>query len=255
MAFGLWIMSILPIQALAVWLSPYKMALRIPRYWHSVTCRIFGLTVEVIGKPADTTTAVLYASNHLSYLDIPALGSVIEGAFIAKSDIARWPVFGLLARLQRTFFIDRSPSSARSGMSEFQNRLRGGINLIVFPEGTSTQGHNVLDFKSTLFSAFYNDQAPDCFIQPITILLTQIDGKNPDTPELRDLYAWHRDMDTPFMLHLWYFAQTKGARLRVIFHPVLDPQNFENRKALAKATHEAVSMGLGFKQQQPHQEI
>ena len=95
---------------------------------------------------------MLFAANHVSYLDITVLGSLLDASFIAKTEVAGWPLFGWLARLQRSVFIDRRARSTAHQRDSIAARLAAGEALILFPEGTSGDGNRLLPFKSALFS-------------------------------------------------------------------------------------------------------
>ncbi|HOO82227.1 MAG TPA: lysophospholipid acyltransferase family protein [Alphaproteobacteria bacterium] len=196
------------------------------------------------GKPY-TDSQVIYVSNHISYLDIPALASVIcYGSFVAKKDVASWPVFGYLSKLQQTAFVSRSREDARKGANALAEMLKDGKNLIIFPEGTSTDGREVVPFKSSLFSIMLQKDAQNLVIQPVSIEVVSSNGRAPKTQEERDLYAWHRDMDTELPEHLWRFAKTSGAVLNIKFYDIVRANDFSDRKTLAKVCHETVSKGL-----------
>src|SRR5207302_11189130 len=93
-----------------------------------------------------------FAVNHISYLDITVLGSLLAVSFIAKREVAGWPLFGWLARLQRSVFIDRQVRTTREQRDTIATRLAAKEALVLFAEGTSSDGHRVLPFKSALFS-------------------------------------------------------------------------------------------------------
>ena len=216
-------------------------AYTIPRIWHKLVCRIIGLKVEVKGTPLHNQQ-VIYISNHLSYLDIPAIGSVLKASFIAKEDIAHWPVIGYLATLQQTAFISRTSAHAKQVTNALDQMVKQRKSLILFPEGTSSAGTSVLPFKSSLFSlAQPKDMAP-ITLQPFIIDLIDVDGK-PLTPASRDLYAWYADME--FAPHIWDFLQTKGATVRLTYLPPITPDPSIDRKALCKQVETQISSGLG----------
>lgn len=251
LAFVLLGVLAIPLQYVLRNFKKQSLDLRFARRFHHLLCRIFGLRLTTRGN-LYTNGQVLYVANHLSYLDIPVLGALILGCFISKNDVAGWPLIGTLARLQRTAFIDRRPAAARQEQDNIGRRLREGLNMILFPEGTSTDGRTVLPFKSSLFAAVLEGESRLMMIQPITIRLTHVNGQCAETSQQRDLYAWHRDMDTSFALHLWRFAQHRGADLEIILHPPFSAQAPGDRKALAKMAHIAVSKGLENDESQPH---
>ena len=205
----------------------------IPKFWHRTVCLIFGIQYKMIGTPY-TSSQTLYMSNHLSYLDIPLIGSLLVASFVAKEDVAGWAGFGFLAKLQQTAFISRARGQAKAGKHLLENMMKDGKSLILFPEGTSTDGRSVYPFKSTLFSIAQNSNNPDLMIQPMTLRMEKVDGHDIKTQDDRDLYSWHINMDTELPVHLWRFACTSGALISLIFHSPIKASDYEDRKTLAK---------------------
>ncbi|MCF8495494.1 MAG: 1-acyl-sn-glycerol-3-phosphate acyltransferase [Alphaproteobacteria bacterium] len=242
-AFAFLYVIVIPVQGTVLLFTKGPKSYILPRLWYAAVCRVFSIRVKIHGTPA-TTGQTLYMSNHLSYMDIAVIGSVIKASFVAKSDVAGWPLLGYLATLQQTAFVQRKRTEAGRQKNELQSRIESGESLTIFPEGTSTDGRDVLPFKSSLFALALLDATPDLHVQPVTVVLSSVAGRVPQTQEDRDLYAWHRDMDTPLADHLWRFAQTNGATITLIFHTPLKARDFGDRKALAQACQDAVSSGL-----------
>lgn len=238
---------IVPLQLLVLLVHKGRGAYILPCLWHKGVCAIFGLKVQVEGQPI-RKGQVLYVANHLSYLDIPVIGTVLKASFVAKKDVASWPVFGFLSKLQQTAFIDRARGAAARERSSLGGMIAEGKSLIIFPEGTSTDGRDVLPFKSSLFALALEATNEAMQIQPLTLRADVVDGLAPETQELRDIYAWHRDMDTELPTHLWLFAMSKGAVITLTFHEAVPREAYEDRKTLAKTCHEHVSNGLHMKQ-------
>ena len=189
------------------------------------------------------TNPILFVSNHCSYSDIMVLGSVITGSFVAKAEVASWPFFGLLAKLQNTVFIERTGIRAREQRDGMVKRLTAGDNLILFPEGTSDDGNRVLPFKSALFSVAQHPLAngKTVKIQPISIAYTQLDGI-PAGRALKPYFAWYGDMELPS--HIWELAGLGLITVELIFHPPVTMSEFGSRKALSAHCHETVSAGV-----------
>jgi 1-acyl-sn-glycerol-3-phosphate acyltransferase len=232
-------LPLMPLQALAV-LADARLARRLPRFYHRIACRIIGLEVVVGGAP-QAAPPTLFVGNHVSYLDIPALASVLEGSFVAKAEIARWPFFGWLARLQRTVFIERRAHHAARHRDSIAARLGQGDNLILFPEGTSNDGNRVLPFKSALFSVAENqvDGRP-LTVQPFSIAYTRLGGLPMDRAS-RPLYAWYGDMELPG--HAWRVLGLGRVRVDVVLHPPLTLAALGSRKALADHCQRVVAEG------------
>lgn len=218
-----------------------KAAGRLPHRWHGMCRRIIGMDVKLHGNPIPQGP-VLFVSNHTSYLDITAIGSVVYGNFVARGDLRSWPLFGYLATLQKTIFIDRQPRFARQHMEELKQRLEDGDSLILFPEGTSGDGNSVLPFKSSLFSVadvrFGGRAIP---VQPISIAYTRLDGF-PLGRLLRPIYAWYGDMG--FVSHFWYLLGFGRFQVEIVFHEPVSFDDFASRKALAKHCEKVVSHGF-----------
>jgi 1-acyl-sn-glycerol-3-phosphate acyltransferase len=206
-------------------------------------CAIFGIRHQIIGTP-NVSHQTLYMSNHLSYLDIPLIGSFLQASFVAKSEVASWPVFGFLSKLQQTAFLERKRTAIVRETNSLQGRIKRGGSLIIFPEGTSTDGQMVLPFKSSLFTLALGEANDALYVQPMTLQVTSVDGRAPRSQDERDLYAWHIAMDTELPVHLWRFAKTSGALIRVTFHPPLQARAYSDRKMLAQTCHMAVMSGL-----------
>ncbi len=233
-------------QSVVLLFTKGRLAYILPWLWHWLMCRIFSLRVHVDGAPA-SQRQVIFMANHLSYLDIPVLGALIKGSFVAKEDVQSWAVFGFLSKLQQTAYISRRRGAAKTVQAQLDRLLGQGKDLILFPEGTSTDGRDVYPFKSSLFSLILGSQVDDLVVQPVTIQVTSTDGQ-PVTREseqaLLDLYSWHINMETPLGEHLWLFAQTSGADIHVCFHEPLSANAFNNRKDMAKSCHDVVRGGL-----------
>ncbi|MGY0777175.1 lysophospholipid acyltransferase family protein [Azospirillum argentinense] len=237
----LWTLLLVPVQALAVAVrSPLRF--RIPRFYHRVCAAILGIGVVVRGERA-TDGPVLFVSNHSSYLDITVLGSVIPGSFVAKSEVAGWPFFGALAKLQQTVFVERK---ARSGVEkqrdELGARLDAGDSLILFPEGTSSDGNRTLPFKTALFAVAARRVGDrPLTVQPVSIAPTRLDGI-PMGIAFRPCYAWYGDMD--LAPHLWTVFTLGRMTVEVEFHPPVTIDGFSSRKALADHCQRAVARGV-----------
>lgn len=233
-------LALMPIQAVGIVLRR-NWATSFPRFYHRRVCRILGLDVRQIGEPAGDRP-VLFAANHTGYLDITVLGSLIAGSFVAKSDIAGWPFFGWLAKLQRSVFVDRQVRSTARQRDAIANRLAAREALILFPEGTSGDGNFVLPFKSALFSVVFNNTDQPVTVQPVSLAYTRLDGL-PIGRALRPLFAWYGDMN--LAPHMWRVLGLGRIEAVVEFHPPVRVSDFASRKELAQFCHARVSTGVG----------
>jgi lyso-ornithine lipid O-acyltransferase len=231
-------------------LGPYLVAVmasggaarRIERLWFGGCCRLAG----VEPRPSGTLSAArptLFVANHVSYLDVIALGRLLDATFVAKAEVARWPVIGFLARLARTEFVRRERLQSGRQASAIMHRLRSGQSVILFPEATSSDGGQVLPFKSALFAAAdAPDPAAEIMVQPITIVYARLRGGRALGDVLRSRYAWHGD--SAFAPHLWSVLGLPGVQIDVYFHEPVVAAAFSSRKALARHTEHMVATGL-----------
>lgn len=243
LAFAIFTLLLVIPQIIVLQFTKSRKSYILPHVWEKIVCQILGIRIHIHGSP-ETKHQTAYISNHLSYLDIPTLGSILKASFVAKRDVSGWPVFGFLSKMQQTAFISRTRTDAGAGSNTLESMLEQGKNLIMFPEGTSTDGQTIYPFKSSLFSIFFKNEQAEIAIQPITLKIITVDGHTVQTQQDRDLYAWHINMDTPLPAHLWTFAKSKGAVIDIIFHPVIWPKDTKDRKTLAKTCHDAVSNGM-----------
>ena len=241
----LWSLPLVCIQCIVLLFHKGPGSYYVPQIWHNGIAFIIGLKTEVAGEPISKEQTI-FVGNHLSYLDIFGLGSIMRASFIAKEDIAHWPVIGFLSKVQQTAFISRSSDQAKKVANSLSSMLAAGKGLILFPEGTSGLGRDVLPFKSSLFSLVAGNSGHPIPVQPFTIILARTDDRPLDESSTasRDIYAWYGDMD--FAPHFWKFLTGKGAVIRIIFHPVIRPTQDLDRKTLARQTWETVSSGLSL---------
>jgi 1-acyl-sn-glycerol-3-phosphate acyltransferase len=240
LAYGGLTLLLMPVQVFAV-LFDLEIKRTLPIWYHGKCCQILGFRVEVRG-PRSTAHPTLYVCNHVSYLDIMILGSLIKGSFVAKSEVAGWPLFGWLARLQRSVFIERNGLKAARHRDALNQRLEDGDDLILFPEGTSGDGNQVLPFKSALFSvAERRPHDMPLLVQPVSIAYTRLDGV-PMGRYLRPLFAWYGDMEMGG--HLWHVAGLGWATVVVEFHPPATIEAFGSRKMLSDYCQGRVTAGM-----------
>ncbi len=172
-----------------------------PHRYHRFLCRLFGIRVTVVGRPIQSR-GVLMVANHTSYFDIILLSAAARVSFVAKHEVANWPLFGTLARLQETVFIERAKRSQTVEARDLiRKRLAEGDALILFPEGTSNDGNKVLQFKSALMGAADSEIGTDAQgrvqhvpVQPVSVSYVGLYGL-PMGREMRPLFAWYGDMD------------------------------------------------------------
>lgn len=217
---------------------PYSVTMK----WHRIVLRLSGVTATVTGEPV-RNRPVLFVANHASYLDIVLLGSLLPCSFVAKSEVRGWPVFGWLAVLQHTVFVKRDPRQAASQMQIMKDRLAEGGALVLFPEGTSSDGGGVLPFKSSLLQAATIEfpETGEIEVQPVSIAYTRLDGM-PVGRAFRPYYTWYGDMELAPHLIAWLGLGKLGVDL--IFHAPVRLSEAGNRKILATRTQQACVLGV-----------
>lgn len=242
---AIWTAISMPLQALLLTL-PGEAKIAFSRCYWSVMCQLLGLQVRVIGAPAQATAdgrPIIYVSNHSSWLDVPVLGGRLSACFIAKDQVAGWPIIGTVARLGRTVYVRRSRASTGRERDDMGARLSAGDNLILFPEGTTSDGSRVLPFRSAFLSVAELPVTPDKrtpIVQPVSLVYDRLSGL-PMGRAARPLFAWYGDMD--LFSHFWQLAQHQGFRASVLLHQPLDPERYASRKELAAACWTVVAGG------------
>jgi 1-acyl-sn-glycerol-3-phosphate acyltransferase len=246
----LWTLPAMPVQTFLLAL-PNRAHVAFARYYWVGVARLLGLSVRLIGQPANSGRPVVFISNHSSWLDVPALGGALKASFVAKSEISTWPLVSTVARLGRTVFVSRVRGHTISERDSMRGRLRAGDSLILFPEGTTSDGSRVMQFRSTFFAIAEGEDPP--LIQPVSVVYDRVAGL-PARRACRPLFAWYGDMD--LASHYWRLAQHRGLRATVLLHAPLDPTRYPDRKALARAVWQRVADGAAtLRQNRPVQPL
>lgn len=209
----------------------------IARNYYRLLCALLGIRVHVIGKPA-RDRAVLYVSNHVSWTDIVAIGSIRPVAFVAKSEVAKWPLVGITAKIQRTVFVERARRhQTASAVAEIVQRLAGGTSVVLFAEGTSSDGNRVLPFRSALLGAVKQIAAEDVLIQPMAICYTSMHGI-PMGRQHRPLVAWYGDLD--FLPHIRTLISRGAVDAVITYAEPLKVGRDTDRKAMTRRLEDTV---------------
>jgi len=204
------------------------------QYVFKKVLRALHITLDVNGKACDHD--VLFVANHVSYIDIIVLGSLLKTRFVAKEEVARWPFVGLVARAIGVVFVSRSPHKTKQELLGIQQ----GRSIVLFPEGTSTDGTRVLEFRSSFFQIALMPGHP-MQVQPVSLTYHTLCGQ-PLGQFFRKIIGWRGDVG--FMESLRTLLRLGPLGVSVTFHPPLDPHAFANRKALAARCQETVSQGV-----------
>ena len=195
------------------------------RRFHRTIAAGFGLRPQVFGTPGAAGT--MFVANHISWADIVSVAAVVDTDFVAKADVAAYPGIGALAGRTGTIFVERERRSrAGSQMEAIRQRLIAGRRVLMFPEGTTSDGRGLLPFRSSLFAAADAAAA----VQPVTIRYTA-PGGGPLDPAVLDAIAWIGDED---MLPNAFALARQRAGVVLHFHDPVAPSAFDTRKALAE---------------------
>ena len=232
------IILILPIQLL-INLTNLKIKYKIPKLFLKIVSFVIGIKIKSINLRNENKNkyGVLYVSNHVSWIDILCLGSLLDAQFIAKKEVAEMGLFGFLAKLNHTFFIDNTNQRKSFSYNEIiQAKLLKKQNLILFPEGTTSDGNSVRSFKSSFFEStnlpkYYPEKEND-FIDVCPISLCYKDKNNlPMGIFYRRYVAWQGDY--PLLRLMKIFLLSGPVSIDIIIHNSVNLSKFKNRKELS----------------------
>jgi lyso-ornithine lipid O-acyltransferase len=237
LGFATLTLPLMPVQWMLIHLNPHW-ARALPHYYHRIGCRILGFRAEIVGAlPHDG--ACLIVSNHVSWIDIVVLSTLAPLSFVAKREVAAWPFFGWMAKLQRTVFVDRERRhSTKHSRNELEERLSRGERIVLFPEGTSHNGGSVLPFKSSFFAAGVGEAVS---VVPVTLAYVANRGL-PMTRRQRPRFAWYADMQ--LIPHLWSALSAGPLTVRIIVHPPLADATRLDRKQAAIVSEKLIRHSL-----------
>lgn len=205
------------------WLNPQ----RLTQWWNSVLLDILNIRLTIHGRPV--RGARMSVANHVSWLDIPLIAASEPTRFVSKSEVRHWPVAGWLANAAGTFYIQRGKGGARPLLDQLTPHLAQGGNIVIFPEGTTTDGSHVRDFHARLFAAAIDAQCP---VQPIAIRY----GRGHDGSAVAPFIG-----NDDLVSHLWRILREPALGAELTY---CAPLCGSERDALALAAHEAVCRSL-----------
>jgi 1-acyl-sn-glycerol-3-phosphate acyltransferase len=212
--------------------------------WARSLCRILGINVSVTGHYKDAKTGFTVC-NHVSYLDIIVIGGVRPSVFISKHEVRDWPLLGWLARLGGTIFVDRSSKKAAlSVLSVMERVIDRDINIVIFPEATTSDGISLKEFKSTFFDLPAKAKIP---VIPVSLRYTSIDSQPIKTRHEMDSIAWYGGMK--LLPHAWNILGYRRIDVTLFFNPAIheiitEPDATGTRKLLSSMAYESIKHGL-----------
>lgn len=203
-----------------------------PQVFLAYASRCVGLRVRIEGRPL--LDNVLFAANHVSWLDILALGGTTRAAFVSRDDVEDWPMIGWLAGLNDTIFVVRQARrEVRDQADDLRDRLGRGRAVALFPEGTTDAGHEMLPFRPSLFASLY-PPLPGVCVQPVAI----------DYGPLASEIAWVGEEGAGANAAR-VMALKGGIPVTLRFLDPIDPSVAGDRKLLAAQAQAAVAAALG----------
>jgi len=232
----LWMLLWFPFVALAFLFKKKKLRAALVRILCKGMLFFCGVKVRVLGE-VPTHGPLLIASNHLSYLDIPILSSILDCRYVAKKEIAKWPGVNWFCKMQEVVFIDRATAKISEGTSTIEQQLERGQIVTLYPEATTGDGKHLLPFKPAFFEAAHG--AP---VQPVALAYRKIRGLPIDYSQW-PLIAWYGDM--VLLPHLWKLMSIGKIEVEVHFLPIIPTENL-NRKEIAIQAHDAVEEALSL---------
>ncbi|WP_043739349.1 lysophospholipid acyltransferase family protein [Thioalkalivibrio nitratireducens] len=201
--------------------------------WYRRAMELAGVEIRVDGRPPDGPALVV--SNHVSWLDIPVLGAVMDVRFLSKAEVARWPLIGWLARRNGTLFIHRGAHHASQIVRDMSEALSRGQRVVLFPEATTSTGAEVRRFHPRLFAAAVATGTP---VQPVALEHERGADGSPPAAAFVD-GEW-------FLVHAWRILCRPRTVVQVHLLPPLPVTEHSTRRELADAARCVVLAALGL---------
>ena len=225
----------LVLAALALPVCNRYLRLGLIQWWCRGLLRSLNIQIEVSGKiPHSHTYGTMLVANHISWVDIHAINSVLPVRFVAKMEIKSWPIFGYLVKKSGTIFIDRSSRrDASRVVSVISSALKHDDNICFFPEGTTTEGLSVWPFKSSILQAAINAQA---IVLPVTVRYPLANNQ----ANIAAAYAG----ETTLIESIGAFLNMRNPKVQLHFCAPIAYTPEQSRQALAQEAHKRISQHL-----------
>ena len=243
---SLWVLFFALVGMVHLWISilglpsRWKIVSRLNRAYTLLLRTILNIKVTLEGDESHLERGgYVIIANHVSYVDGIVLGSIFPIVFVSKKELRRWPVVGLWNILCGTVFIDRQHKQEIGvTVDEMIVKLKQEANILLFPEGTSSNGERMLPFQPVPLAAPLRSRS---IIAPITLAYKSINDR-PVSPANRDLIYWYGDMD--FISHFWKLLALRSIEVLVSMQPKIEcfryPDNSIGRKKLAEDCYNRV---------------
>ena len=243
---SLWVVFFVLVAIVHLWISilglpnRWKILSRLNRKYTLLLRLILNIKVTIAGDEGQLERGgYVVIANHVSYVDGIVLGSIFPIVFVSKREVKKWPIVGQWNVLCGTIFINRQrKNEAGTMVREMTRKLRQEANVLLFPEGTSTNGEKMLPFQTVPLAAPLRSRS---IIVPVTLAYTTID-EQPVTAANRDFVYWYGDMD--FVTHFWNLLGRRGVEVLVTVQPKIEcfryADNSAGRKKLAEDCYNRV---------------
>ncbi|WP_373088017.1 lysophospholipid acyltransferase family protein [Sneathiella sp.] len=240
LAVLLWAGLLVPVQLIILAAFP-RHRYWLPQIFHAGICRLLRVKVVMSGT-INPDQPTLFILNHISWLDIPVVGKTIKGSFVAKNEVEKYPLVGAISKLQQTIFIERTRPSIMGHKGEMQGHLENGDNLFLFPEGTSSNGIVLRDFKSSYFSLAEREiNGHPLVVQPVTIAYSRLNNISL-TRGTMGIVAWVGDEE--LMGHIWEYLKRGTITAELRFHPPVTIDDYDSRKTMASDCQLTIAKSL-----------
>jgi lyso-ornithine lipid O-acyltransferase len=244
--FSLWAFFFGLVALVHIWVSilglpnRWKIISRLNRNFTLLMRLILNIKVTVAGDEGQLERGgYVIIANHVSYVDGIVLGSIFPILFVSKREVKKWPIIGQWQILCGTIFINRQrKDQVRALIGELTAKLKHEANILLFPEGTSTDGEKMLPFQTAPLAAPLRSRS---IVVPVTITYKSIDDL-PVTAANRDAVYWYGDME--FVTHFWHLLGLRSIEVLVTIQPKIEcfryPDNSSGRKKLAEDCYNRV---------------
>ena len=240
LAIFLWAGSLVPVQiVILIGFKPHRHS--IPKLFHRGLCWLLRVEVVVSGT-ISAERPTLFVLNHISWLDIPVVGKTLSGSFVAKKDVEGYPVVRAISKLQQTIFIERTRPAIMGHKGEMQQHLENGDNLFLFPEGTSSNGIVVQNFKSPYFALAEREiEGRHLSVQPVTVAYSRLNNIGL-TRGTMSIVAWVGDEE--LLGHIWAFLKKGKITAELRFHEPVKIDDYDSRKTMASDCQLTIAKSL-----------
>lgn len=225
----------------------WNIVAKLTRILNILLTRILTIKIRVEGDQSGLKrSGAFVVSNHVSYVDGFVLGSLSPVVYVSKKEVRGWPVIGQWTALCGTIYVDRQRKDKIPLLiKEIAGKLRGKVNILIFPEGTSTDGERLLPFQSVPFAAALRTKAT---VVPVTLGYKTINGR-PVSSANRDQVYWYGDME--FFDHFWNLLTLSSIEVSVKIHRPIETALLKNnslsRKQISQACYDVISRDLNLK--------